>query len=237
MFEATALREQEKGVYDKFMAESSTNLAALTKAIAAVERGMFGCLQTRSASALRSLLAPSKDVMVTDRQDLASLSAKEGEKYAPQSGEITGILKTIKDEMFAEEQQTMASEAAAVKSYEELMAAKNIEAAALSKAIDQKLERISTLGVKIAEMKNDLGDSAQSLDEDKRFPPCDSSWDLNPIGAPRQLVGLVPVINRTKGSLGCAWLSGAFVCVVQLHVLVCTAFQQHLRQHVSGVTG
>jgi len=170
MSEATALREQEKAVYDKFMAESSTNLAALTKAIAAVAKGMSGFLQTRSASVLRSLLASSKDVMDTDRQELlAFLSAKEGEQYAPQSGDITGILKTIKDEMFAEEQETMATEAAALKSYEELMAAKKKEVAALSKAIEQKLGRISTLGVKIAEMKNDLGDSAQSFEEDKAF--------------------------------------------------------------------
>jgi len=171
MAEATALRQTVKGVYDKYMAESSTNLAALNKAITAVEKGMSGgFLQTRSASVLKAFLSSSKDVMDTDRQELlAFLSAKEGDEYAPQSGEITGILKTIKDEMFAEEQETMATEAAAVKSYEELMAAKKKEVAALSKAIEEKLERIGALGVKIAEMKSDLGDSVQSLDEDKKF--------------------------------------------------------------------
>mmetsp|Transcript_142441 Transcript_142441/g.455293 ORF Transcript_142441/g.455293 Transcript_142441/m.455293 type:complete len:723 (+) Transcript_142441:105-2273(+) len=171
MAEATALRQTVKGVYDKYMAESSTNLAALNKAITAVEKGMSGgFLQTRSASVLKAFLSSSKDVMDTDRQELlAFLSAREGEQYAPQSGDITGILKTIKDEMFAEEQETMATEARAVKSYEELVAAKKKEVAAVSKAIEQKLGRISTLGVKIAEMKNDLGDSAQSLDEDKKF--------------------------------------------------------------------
>mmetsp|Transcript_142451 Transcript_142451/g.455348 ORF Transcript_142451/g.455348 Transcript_142451/m.455348 type:complete len:722 (+) Transcript_142451:105-2270(+) len=171
MAEATALRQTVKGVYDKYMAESSTNLAALNKAITAVEKGMSGgFLQTRSASVLKAFLSSSKDVMDTDRQELlAFLSAKEGDEYAPQNGEITGILKTIKDEMFAEEQETMATEAAAVKSYEELMAAKKKEVAALSKAIEQKLERIGALGVKIAEMKSDLGDSVQSLDEDKKF--------------------------------------------------------------------
>eukprot|EP00446_Apocalathium_sp_SHHI-4_P002224 CAMPEP_0177173100 /NCGR_PEP_ID=MMETSP0367-20130122/11482_1 /TAXON_ID=447022 ORGANISM="Scrippsiella hangoei-like, Strain SHHI-4" /NCGR_SAMPLE_ID=MMETSP0367 /ASSEMBLY_ACC=CAM_ASM_000362 /LENGTH=694 /DNA_ID=CAMNT_0018619403 /DNA_START=66 /DNA_END=2146 /DNA_ORIENTATION=+ len=171
MAEATALRETEKGVFDKYMAESSTNLAALNKAITAVEKGMSGgFLQTRSASVLKAFLSSSKDVMDTDRQELlAFLSAKEGDEYAPQSGEITGILKTIKDEMFAEEQETEATEAAAVKSYEEVMAAKKKEVAALSKAIEQKLERIGALGVKIAEMKSDLGDSVQSLDEDKKF--------------------------------------------------------------------
>mmetsp|Transcript_142437 Transcript_142437/g.455278 ORF Transcript_142437/g.455278 Transcript_142437/m.455278 type:complete len:720 (+) Transcript_142437:59-2218(+) len=171
MGEATALREKEKAVYDKYMAESSTNLAALNKAITAVEKGMAGgFLQTRSASVLKAFLSSSKDVMDTDRQEvLAFLSSKEGDEYAPQSGEITGILKTIKDEMFAEEQETMATEAAALKSYEELMAAKKKEVAALSKAIEEKLERIGALGVKIAEMKSDLGDSVQSLDEDKKF--------------------------------------------------------------------
>mmetsp|Transcript_142439 Transcript_142439/g.455287 ORF Transcript_142439/g.455287 Transcript_142439/m.455287 type:complete len:722 (+) Transcript_142439:59-2224(+) len=171
MGEATALREKEKAVYDKYMAESSTNLAALNKAITAVEKGMAGgFLQTRSASVLKAFLSSSKDVMDTDRQEvLAFLSSKEGDEYAPQSGEITGILKTIKDEMFAEEQETMATEAAALKSYEELMAAKKKEVAALSKAIEEKLERIGALGVKIAEMKSDIGDSAESLDEDKKF--------------------------------------------------------------------
>jgi len=49
------------------------------------------------------------------------------------------------------------------------MAAKKKEVDALSKMIESKLTRIGDLGVEIQQMKNDLGDSAEGLEEDKKF--------------------------------------------------------------------
>jgi len=50
-----------------------------------------------------------------------------------------------------------------------LMAAKKKEVLALTKEIETKLERVGTLGVEIAQMKNDLGDTEEALIADKKF--------------------------------------------------------------------
>merc|ERR1719277_1251867 len=63
----------------------------------------------------------------------------------------------------------IATEEAAVKTYEGLMAAKKKEVGSLSKAIEDKLDRVGRLGVEIASMKNDLGDTTEALSEDKAF--------------------------------------------------------------------
>merc|ERR1719217_305146 len=65
--------------------------------------------------------------------------------------------------------EMMAAEEAAIKAYEELMAAKKGEIEALTKAIEEKLVRVGELGVQIAEMKNDLEDTQEGLEEDKKF--------------------------------------------------------------------
>merc|ERR1712037_844189 len=103
-----------------------------------------------------------------DRQDLmAFLSNTAG--YAPQSGQITGILKTMGDEMAAGLADATKAEEAAIAVYEKLMAAKKKEVIALTKEIETKLTRVGDLGVEIAEMKNDVGDTQEALIEDQKF--------------------------------------------------------------------
>merc|ERR1719443_1600964 len=60
-------------------------------------------------------------------------------------------------------------EEAAKAEYEALMEAKTKEVEMLTKMIEEKLTRIADLGVKIAEMKNDLTDTEQALIEDQKF--------------------------------------------------------------------
>merc|ERR1719359_711646 len=60
-------------------------------------------------------------------------------------------------------------EAKAKAGYEELMAAKEKEIASATKAIEEKLQRQGDNGVKIAEMKNDLAETQEALEEDKKF--------------------------------------------------------------------
>merc|ERR1712129_608210 len=50
-----------------------------------------------------------------------------------------------------------------------LMAAETKEVNALTKAIEQKMTRVGELAVSIVQMKNDLGDTAEALLEDKKF--------------------------------------------------------------------
>jgi chromosome segregation ATPase len=167
MAEATALREKEKAAFDSFESETKTNLAALGKATTAIEKGMGSFLQTSAAATLKKLVS-KLEMQDADRQDMMAFLSGSTE-YAPASGEIVGIMKTMEDEMNKDLADAQAAEKASLKGYNELMAAKKKEVDALSKMIEEKLTRIGDLGVEIQQMKNDLGDSAEGLVEDKKF--------------------------------------------------------------------
>lgn len=169
MAKASGIREKEAAAFAKEKADLDANIDALTKAIAALERGMAGgFLQTSAAQVLRRLMLARAEMLDGDRQEvLAFLS--QGSDYAPQSGEIVGILKQLKDEMSKDRADAVGAENSAIATYKGLMSAKAKEVAALTKSIEEKTVRVGELGVSIAEMKNDLTDTEEALIEDKKF--------------------------------------------------------------------
>jgi len=169
MAAATALREKENSAFNAFKAESDTNLAALAKATAAVEKGAGGAfLQTESAALLKNLVMGKNNMYDADRNDMLSFLSGSSD-YAPASGQITGILKTMHDEMSADLASATKEEGDALTAFNELMAAKTKEVAALSGLIEDKLVRVGDLGIEIQQMKNDAGDTAEGLVDDKKF--------------------------------------------------------------------
>jgi len=171
MAKSTALREKEAAVYAKESAELKSNIDALTGAIAAIEKGMSGAfLQTNTAAIVRKIAVTGPAMSDVDRQDLmAFLSGGQGNGYVPQSGQITGILKTLKDEMSTSLADATADEDSAIQSYQGLMAAKTKQVEALTAEIEAKSQRVGDLGVKIAMEKNDLEDTTEAIGEDKKF--------------------------------------------------------------------
>merc|ERR1719326_226321 len=164
---ATGIREKEAAAFAKTSSDLKTNLAALGKAIPAIEKGMGGFLQTSTASVLRSL-SINLDMTSVDREMLTSfLSGKSG--YNPASGEIVGILKTMEDEMNKDLADATTAENAAIAAFDGLVTAKTKEINALTKAIESKTGRVGELGVKIAQMKNDLEDTKEDLGESQSF--------------------------------------------------------------------
>jgi len=163
MAEATTLREKEATAYAKEAAKDAANIAAVAKATTAIEKGMGGAfLQTSAANILRRLAQERQE------QDLVAFLSSSSD-YAPASGEITGILKTMHDEMEKDIADQDAAEKAAISAYEALMASKTKEVNALTKALERKMTRVGELAVEIVQMKNDLGDTAAALIEDKKF--------------------------------------------------------------------
>merc|ERR1719160_2035269 len=71
--------------------------------------------------------------------------------------------------MVKELNEATAAENAAIKIYDELMAAKTKEVDSLTAAIEQKMTRLGELQVEIVEMKEDLDDTTKALAEDKKF--------------------------------------------------------------------
>jgi chromosome segregation ATPase len=169
MAEATGIRDKERAAFEEATADLKTNVAGIAKATAAIEKGMGGSfLQTTTANLLRMVVMNDVKLQDADRQDLMAFLSSSAD-YAPASGEIVGILKTMGDEMSADLQAAIDEEEGAVKKFDGLIAAKTKEVNALTKMIEQKLERSGELAVEIQEMKNDLGDTADSLEEDKKF--------------------------------------------------------------------
>merc|ERR1719440_975932 len=93
--------------------------------------------------------------------------SKQG--YAPASGEIVGILKQMKDTMEKDLAEVLAQEESAKADFEGLMAAKEKEIAAATKAIEEKTKRSGEVAVEIVNLKEDLDDTTESLAEDKKF--------------------------------------------------------------------
>jgi len=133
--DATALRNKEAATYGAESSELKANIASMNGAVKALENGMAGgFLQTRSASVLMKLVDQSKDL---EEEDLQTLKAflQGSTQYAPSSGQITGILKTMGDEMSKSLSEATAAEQAAIKGFDELVAAKTKEINALTSAV------------------------------------------------------------------------------------------------------
>jgi len=167
--EATAIREKEAGEFATLSSELKTNIAAIGKAVAALEKGMGGAfLQTSAAATLKNLVENDQKMLDVDRQDLTAFLSNDA-SYAPQSGAITGILKQMSDTMTASLNDATATEEDSIKTFDQLVAAKTKEIEALTASIEDKTSAIGELGVQIVQMKEDLSDSEESLLEDKKF--------------------------------------------------------------------
>jgi len=173
MAAATAQREKEATEFAKFKDDSVANIGALTKAVAALEKGAAGeFIQTSAAGVLRRLLSSSKfDVADADRDQLTAFLQGNpfSQGYSESSGEIIGILKQMGDEMVSSLSEATAAEEKSISIYDELIGAKTQEVNALTKQIEEKIQLAGELAVSIAQMANDLEDTSEALAEDKKF--------------------------------------------------------------------
>jgi len=170
MSDASAIRAKEASTFAASKAEATSNIASLAGAITAIEKGMTGFLQTEAAQRLKRTIMNLKDLTDFDRDEVVSfLSGTQSEEYAPQSGQITGILKEIKDTMSKNLADAESLESSSSTSYDELMAAKAKEVNALTKTIEAKTGRIGEMSVAIVQMQEDLSDTEAGLLQDQKF--------------------------------------------------------------------
>jgi len=169
MATATALREKEAAAFATESSDLKTNVAALGKAITAIEAGTAGSfLQSSEAVASLQKMTVDVDMNAADR-DMLTAFLSQGQGYAPQSGQIVGILKQMRDTMEKTLAEVIAAEEEAVKTHDALMAAKKKEIDANTAALESKLQRVGQTGLDIVEMKEDLDDTKKALAEDKKF--------------------------------------------------------------------
>merc|ERR1712028_172220 len=91
------------------------------------------------------------------------------QSYAPQSGEIFGILKQMKETFESNLSSSQKDEMANQKAYEDLKAAKEAEIAAGQAQIDTKTQELADTDEKNAQAKEDVEDTKKSLSADEQF--------------------------------------------------------------------
>merc|ERR1719265_1073327 len=97
------------------------------------------------------------------------LSTRTQTEYAPASGEIVGILKQLLENMEGDLKEATDTENTAIEEFNGLVAAKEKEIAAATEAIEAKTERAGEGAVQLVNLKNDLEDAQESLEEDTNY--------------------------------------------------------------------
>merc|ERR550514_417820 len=169
--QATALRTKEEAEYSKVSGDFKANIAAMGKAVAAIEKGAGGFLQTSAVNLLKSI-SITVDLNPGDRDTLSAFLATangQSSEYAPASGEITGILKQMKETMVADLADATAKEKESIKTFDSMSAAKAKEIQSLTDEIESKTVRHGEAKVELVSLKNDLDDTQAALIEDKKF--------------------------------------------------------------------
>merc|ERR1719159_1203544 len=124
---------------------------------------------------LRRAVEMAQSISGFEKKDMvAFLEAKDG--YAPQSGQIVGILKSMKDEMESTIKATDTAEEEAVKGFAELKAAKDKEIELASEAIESKTKRVGELAVSIVQAEDGAEDATtEKANADKTLATLDET--------------------------------------------------------------
>jgi len=168
--EATMLREKEAAAFAAEKADSETNIAAMGKAIPALESGMGGAalLQMPGADRLKKIVESYPNVDSEDRRNTMAFLQQSGD-YAPASGQIVGILKGMKDDMEAELKEAVAQEGKSVAGFADLKGSKEKEIEMATEAIETKTGRSGEIAVSVVQTKDSLGDTQDELADTQKF--------------------------------------------------------------------
>jgi len=168
--EASAIRDKENAEYEATAADSKTNIAALSNALPAIEQGMGGAalLQMPNGNRLKKLAENAESLDNFDRESLVSFLEQKGD-YAPQSGQIVGIMKQMLEEMQKASAEADADEAKSASGFSELSASKNKEVEIATAAIETKTVRSGELAVSTVQTQDALDDSNDELADAEKF--------------------------------------------------------------------
>jgi chromosome segregation ATPase len=167
--EATEMRTKENSEFSAESGDLKSNIDALNQAIPAIEKGMAGSFLQTGKGALLSRVAEVSMELSDGQKSTLQAFLQGSSEYAPASGQIVGILKTMKEEMEANLAEITKNEQESTASHNGMIAAKNSEIAAATDAIEEKTARAGDLAVQIVEQKNDLKETKETLAADEEF--------------------------------------------------------------------
>merc|ERR1719265_1037879 len=93
----------------------------------------------------------------------------QGKETASSSGEITGMLKAMLEELEGDLATAKSDEATSKKGFEELSAAKEAEIASATSAIESKTKRAGEVAVEIVQTRDDKEDTEAEVKETLTF--------------------------------------------------------------------
>jgi len=168
--EATVLRNKEAAAYAAEKADSEANIAAMGKAIPALEKGMGGAalLQMPSGDRLKKIVQNYPNMDASDRrQALAFL--EDSTESTGASDQIVGILKAMKDDMEAELKDAIAEEEKSVAGFGDLKASKEKEIEMATEAIETKMSRAGEIAVAVVQSQDALEDANEEAADNTAF--------------------------------------------------------------------
>merc|ERR1712228_1357 len=187
--QATAIREKQLAEFNEEEKDALEAISALKAAITVLSKhnsllqipknhiaGVAASVQNqmqKHASLLKGVLTHAERrtiaAFVQSPEDYFDAEPTFKQSYAPQSGEIVGILKqmleTFENNLAASQKEEMANQ----KAYEDLKAAKEDEIAAGQEQIDTKTQELADTDEKNAQAKEDIEDTKKSLSADEEF--------------------------------------------------------------------
>merc|ERR1712203_72054 len=188
---ATALREKQLAEFNAEEKDLLESISALKAAITVLAKhhggallqlprshvlGVAATLQhelQKHAALLQGVLTHSErkavSAFIQAPEDYFDASPTFKQSYAPQSGEIFGILRQMKETFEANSSDAQKEEMANQKAYEDLKAAKEAEIAAGQSQIDTKTQELADTDEKLAQAKEDIEDTRNSLAADEKF--------------------------------------------------------------------
>jgi len=189
--QATALREKQLAEFNAEEKDLLESVSALKAAITVLSKHHGGALvqlprshilgvaatlqfqMSKHASLLEGVLTPTERRLaasfVQSPQDYFDASPTFKQSYAPQSGEIFGILRQMRETFESNLSASQKEEMANQKAYEELKAAKEEQIAAGQQQLDTKTQELATTDEKNAQAKVDVEDTKASLSADEQF--------------------------------------------------------------------
>merc|ERR1719183_1887652 len=186
---ATAIRQKQLAEFNAEEKDVLESISALKSAVTVLSKhnsllqmprshidGIAASVQNamqKHASLLSGVLTHSErramSAFVQAPQDYFDAEPTFKQSYAPQSGEIFGILKQMKETFETNLSASQKEEMANQKAYEDLKAAKEEEISAGQSQIDTKTQELADTDEKNAQSKEDVEDTRKSLSVDEEF--------------------------------------------------------------------
>merc|ERR1719238_679935 len=164
------IREKEAAAFAEEKEDAETNIKAMAGAIPALEKGMGGAsfVQMPTGDRVKKIAETFSFQDENDRRNIMAFLEQSGD-YVPQSGQIVGILKTMKEEMEGNLKTATQNEASSSSGFEELKASKEAEVKVASQAIETKQSRMGELAVSVVQTQDDLEDTEEEVAETEKF--------------------------------------------------------------------